>query len=232
MLCLFFLKSSKISVGHCLNCKGIGTGPSWRKAPDDAEATELPPQRSAEGCVISSVGGRGGSEHRTVCCEPVESSPVLCLGAMTLHLRPDFPSRASTTSYSVRYQCDSHCANSRWVGGTRKKDPVTSVIILRVICCTEMSLSRVARKVEIASGDWSLGRERWHWLGDREHSSLGSFPVGTRIHATSFTQSRMVGGVCNRNGAPLDVPLLHHLTEKKSRSERTGCEEKEGLTIL
>ena len=25
----FVLKSAKISVGHCLNCRGMGTGPTW-----------------------------------------------------------------------------------------------------------------------------------------------------------------------------------------------------------
>ena len=31
MLVPFVLKSSKISVGHCLNVRGIGTGPSWER---------------------------------------------------------------------------------------------------------------------------------------------------------------------------------------------------------
>ena len=83
------------------------------------------------------------------------------------------------------------------------------VVIPQVISGARKSLNC------ITSGDWSLGRERWRLLGDREKSSCDDPSSGNTnpFFNISCSRSRGVRGVYNPNSAPLDLPLFSQLAE-------------------
>ena len=56
MLVPSVLKSSKISVRHCLNFNGTGTGPNWRRAPDDKADDAARPALRSPGKVSGRLG--------------------------------------------------------------------------------------------------------------------------------------------------------------------------------